>query len=410
MEPDGDLCREEIRLEQKILDKKLYIVRCGEVALKGMNKPYFERILLERVRKAIECYEDAEAKWIDGLMFVRIPAEIPEDDVIAKCVRVFGVASVSPAVEAPKNIDEIGRVAAEFMQKIIDEEGVQTFKVKGKRADKSFAVQSPEIGRIVGAIILKSCKVLRVDVHDPQVTLTVDVRREGAYIFRDKIRGFGGLPLGTNGKGLILMSGGIDSPVAAFMMAKRGMSIEAVHFHSYPYTSQRAQKKVEDLVRVLAGYMGTVRMHVINLLPIQEQIVTHCPEDETTLLVRRFMMRIAEAIAVKNGDMMLITGEDLGQVASQTAEALVVTDSVVKMPVMRPLIAMDKVDIMDKAREIGTYDISIQPYEDCCTVFLPKHPVTKPKLDRIEASESALDVQALVDAAVASEEIIEIRP
>jgi thiamine biosynthesis protein ThiI len=206
------------------------------------------------------------------------------------------------------------------------------------------------------------------------------------------------------------MSGGIDSPVAAFMMAKRGMSIEAVHFHSYPYTSQRAQKKVEDLVRVLAGYMGTVRMHVINLLPIQEQIVTHCPEDETTLLVRRFMMRIAEQIAVKNGDMMLITGEDLGQVASQTAEALVVTDSVVKMPVMRPLIAMDKVDIMDKAREIGTYDISIQPYEDCCTVFLPKHPVTKPKLDRIEASESALDVQALVDAAVASEEIIEIRP
>ena len=392
------------------MEKKLYIVRCGEVALKGMNKPYFERILLERVRKAIECYEDAEAKWIDGLMFVRVPADIPEDDVIAKCVRVFGVASVSPAVEAPKNIDEIGRVAAEFMQKIIDEEGVQTFKVKGKRADKSFAVQSPEIGRIVGAIILKSCKVLRVDVHDPQVTLTVDVRREGAYIFRDKIRGFGGLPLGTNGKGLILMSGGIDSPVAAFMMAKRGMSIEAVHFHSYPYTSQRAQKKVEDLVRVLAGYMGTVRMHVINLLPIQEQIVTHCPEDETTLLVRRFMMRIAEQIAVKNGDMMLITGEDLGQVASQTAEALVVTDSVVKMPVMRPLIAMDKVDIMEKAREIGTYDISIQPYEDCCTVFLPKHPVTKPKLDRIEASESALDVQALVDAAVASEDIIEIRP
>ena len=392
------------------MDKKLYIVRCGEVALKGMNKPYFERILLERVRKAIECYEDAEAKWIDGLMFVRVPADIPEDDVIAKCVRVFGVASVSPAVEAPKNIDEIGKVAAEFMQKIIDEEGIQTFKVKGKRADKSFAVQSPEIGRIVGAIILKSCKVLRVDVHDPQVTLTVDVRREGAYIFRDKIRGFGGLPLGTNGKGLILMSGGIDSPVAAFMMAKRGMSIEAVHFHSYPYTSQRAQKKVEDLVRVLAGYMGTVRMHVINLLPIQEQIVTHCPEDETTLLVRRFMMRIAEQVAVKNGDMMLITGEDLGQVASQTAEALVVTDSVVKMPVMRPLIAMDKVDIMDKAREIGTYDISIQPYEDCCTVFLPKHPVTKPKLDRIEASESALDVQALVDAAVASEEIIDIRP
>jgi len=392
------------------LEKNLYIVRCGEVALKGMNKPYFERILLERVRHAIECFDGAEAKWIDGLMFVRVPDTVPEDDVIAKCVRVFGVASVSPAVEAPKDIDEIGKAAAQMMLKIMDEENIKTFKVKGKRADKSFAVQSPEIGRIVGAIILKTCKVLNVNVHDPDVTLTVDVRREGAYIFRDKIKGFGGLPLGTNGKGLILMSGGIDSPVAAFMMAKRGMSIEAVHFHSYPYTSQRAQKKVEDLVKVLAGYMGTVRMHVINLLPIQEQIVQNCPEDETTLLVRRFMMRIAEQIALKNRDMMLITGEDLGQVASQTAEALVVTDSVVTMPVMRPLIAMDKVDIMDKAREIGTYDISIQPYEDCCTVFLPKHPVTKPKLDRIEKSEAALDVKALVDAAVASEEVIDIRP
>ena len=206
------------------------------------------------------------------------------------------------------------------------------------------------------------------------------------------------------------MSGGIDSPVAAFMMAKRGMTIEAVHYHSYPYTSQRAQKKVEQLVKVLAGYMGTIRMHVINLLPIQEQIVQNCPEDETTILVRRFMMRIAEQIAIKNNDMMLITGEDLGQVASQTAEALVVTDAVVRMPVMRPLIAMDKVDIMDKAREIGTYDISIQPYEDCCTVFLPKHPVTKPKLARIEQSESALDVEGLVKAAVESEEIVEIRP
>ena len=392
------------------MDKKLYLVRCGEVALKGMNKPYFERVLLERVRAALKKYDEAEARWIEGLMFVRVPDKYAEDDVVATCARVFGVASVSPAVEAEKDIDKIGAIAAEFMQNIIDNEGVKTFKVKGKRADKSFPVESPEIGRIVGAIVLKTCKVLKVDVHNPDVTLTVDVRREGAYIFRDKISGFGGLPLGTNGKGLILMSGGIDSPVAAFMMAKRGMTIEAVHFHSYPYTSQRAQQKVEDLIGVLAGYMGTVRMHVINLLPIQEQIVQNCPEDETTLLVRRFMMRIAEAVAVRNKCMMLITGEDLGQVASQTAEALVVTDSVVTMPVMRPLIAMDKVDIMDKAREIGTYDISIQPYEDCCTVFLPKHPVTKPKLERIEASESALNVEELVRAAVESEEIVTISP
>ncbi len=375
-----------------------------------MNKPYFERVLIERLRGALSCFEDTEAKWIDGLMFVRVPADIPEDEVIAKCVRVFGVASVSPAVEAPKDINEIGRIAGEFMKKVIEDDGIKTFKVKAHRADKSFAVESPEIAKQVGGMVLKACKVLSVDVHRPDCLLTVDVRREAAYVFRDKVKGFGGLPLGTNGKGLILMSGGIDSPVAAFMMAKRGMSIEAVHFHSYPYTSQRAQRKVEDLVKVLAGYMGTIKMHVINLLPIQEEIVKNCPEDETTLLVRRFMMRIAEQIAIKNGDMMLITGEDLGQVASQTAEALVVTDSVVDMPVMRPLIAMDKVDIMDKAREIGTYDISIQPYEDCCTVFLPKHPVTKPKKDRIEKSESALDVETLVSNAVASEEIIEIRP
>lgn len=392
------------------MKKNLYIVRCGEVALKGMNKPYFERVLLQRVEKALEVFEDTEAKWVDGLMFVRVPASVDEDEVISRCVRVFGVASVSPAVEAPKDINDIGRIAGSFMNEIIGYEDVKSFKVRAKRADKNFPVESPEIARQVGGMVLKACKVLSVDVHRPDVTLNVDVRKEAAYIYRDKVKGFGGLPLGTNGKGMILMSGGIDSPVAAFMMAKRGMSIEAVHFHSYPYTSQRAQEKVETLVKVLAGYMGTVRMHVVNLLPIQEEIVKNCPEDETTLLVRRFMMRIAEKIAEKNKCMMLITGEDLGQVASQTAEALVVTDNVVSMPVMRPLIAMDKVDIMEKAREIGTYDISIQPYEDCCTVFLPKHPVTKPKLPRIEKSESALDVEALVQAAVESEEIVTIEP
>ena len=391
-------------------EKNIYIVRCGEVALKGMNKPYFERVLLERVRGVLTSYENTESRWNDGLMIVKVPKEIDREDVIRRVSKVFGVASVSPAVEAEKDIEQIGEAAAEFMMELIEKEGIKTFKVKGKRADKTFPIQSPEIGRIVGAKILKTCKVLSVDVHNPDCELYVDVRREGTYIFRDKIKGFGGLPLGTNGKGLILMSGGIDSPVAAFMMAKRGMRIEAVHFHSYPYTSPRAQQKVEDLCATLAGYMGTIRMHVVNLLPIQEEIVKNCPEEETTLLVRRFMMRIAESIAIRKKDMMLITGEDLGQVASQTAEALVVTDSVVKMPVMRPLIAMDKVDIMDKAKEIGTYDISIQPYEDCCTVFLPKHPVTKPKLSKIEKSEEVLDVEGLVSAAVDSAEVIDITP
>jgi len=392
------------------VDKNLYIVRCGEVALKGMNKPYFERVLLERVRKALSIYDDVDARWVGGLMMVHVPETVSKESVVRTASKVFGVATVSPAVETGKSMEEIGKAAADYMMNLIETEGVKTFKVKAKRVDKSFPVTSPEIGRRIGAVILKTCKVLHVDVHNPDVVLYVDVRYEGAYVFRDKVKGFGGLPLGTNGKGLILMSGGIDSPVAAFMMAKRGMRIEAIHFHSYPYTSQRAQKKVEDLCRVLAGYMGSVKMYVVNLLPIQEQIVQHCPEDETTILVRRFMMRIAEQMARKKHDMMLITGEDLGQVASQTAEALVVTDAVVKMPVMRPLIAMDKVDIIDKARDIGTYDLSIQPYEDCCTVFLPKHPVTKPKLRNIEKSEEALDVDALVKAAVDSAETILIEP
>ena len=291
---------------------------------------------------------------------------------------------------------------------LIEKKGVKTFKVEAKRADKTFPVKSPDIARRIGASVLKGCKVLKVDVHNPDVYLFVDVRREETFIYQQKIAGFGGLPLGTNGKGLVLLSGGIDSPVAAWLMAKRGMLIEAVHFHSYPYTSPRAQEKVEELAKIVASYCGRFKMHVINILPIQEQIVQNCPEAETTILVRRFMMRIAEKIAEKNGCMMLITGENLGQVASQTAESLVVTDASVSMPVMRPLIAMDKVDIMEKAEEIGTFETSIQPYEDCCTVFLPPHPVTKPRLSRIEESESRLDVEGLVKAAVESEEIVDI--
>lgn len=390
-------------------EQNIFIVRCGEVALKGMNKPYFERMLVDRIRSNVRGLGNVEVKRQEGLIFVRADKDVNKDQLIRQISKVFGVASISPAVEAPSNLDAIGEEAVKYMMDLIETKGIKTFKVEAKRADKNFPVKSPDIGRIIGAKVLIGCKVLSVDVHNPDVLLYVDVRHDRSYIYQDKIAGFGGLPLGTNGKGMVLLSGGIDSPVAAWMMAKRGMMIEAVHFHSYPYTSQRAQEKVEDLARIVASYCGNFKMHVINLLPIQEQIVQNCPEEETTILVRRFMMRIAEKIAENNGAMMLITGENLGQVASQTAEALVVTDNVVKMPVMRPLIAMDKVDIMDKAEEIGTFETSIQPYEDCCTVFLPKHPTTKPKLSRIEESESKLDVDGLVEAAVASEEIVQIR-
>lgn len=392
-------------------EEKILIVRCGEVALKGMNKPYFERILAERIKKrlAMSGFGSSQVKRHEGLIFVRFPKDWEYEDVAKEISKVFGVASISPAVEAESNLDAIGEEAVKLMLELIEKRGITTFKAEAKRADKSFPITSPEIARIMGAKVLKGCKVLKVDVHHPDVLLHVDLRHDKSYIYTDKLPGFGGLPLGTNGKGMVLLSGGIDSPVAAWMMAKRGMMIEAVHFHSYPYTSQRAQEKVEELASIVASYTGDFKLHVINILPIQEEIVKNCPEAETTIHVRRFMMRIAERIAEKTRSMMLITGENLGQVASQTAEALVVTDSVVKMPVMRPLIAMDKVDIMEKAQEIGTFETSIEPYEDCCTVFLPKHPTTKPKLDRIIESESKLDVEALVEAAVASEKIIEIK-
>ncbi len=390
-------------------EQNIFIVRCGEVALKGMNKPYFERMLVDRIRKNLKAFDEVDVRRQEGLIFVRADKKHDKETLIRQISKVFGVASISPAVEAPSNLDAIGEEAVQYMLELIETKGIKTFKVEAKRADKNFPVKSPDIGRIIGAKVLIGCKVLKVDVHNPDVHLFVDVRHDKSYIYQQKIAGFGGLPLGTNGKGMVLLSGGIDSPVAAWMMAKRGMVIEAVHFHSYPYTSQRAQEKVEDLARIVASYCGNFKMHVINLLPIQEQIVQNCPEEETTILVRRFMMRIAEKIAERNKAMMLITGENLGQVASQTAEALVVTDACVKMPVMRPLIAMDKVDIMDKAEEIGTFETSIQPYEDCCTVFLPKHPTTTPKLERILESESHLDVEELVAAAVASAAVVQIR-
>lgn len=391
-------------------EKNTFIVRCGEVALKGLNKPYFERMLVDRIRRALKKHDNVEVKRNEGLIFVKTPADLDPEIIVGEISRVFGVASISPAIEVESDLDEIGSAAVEFMQNLIEKKGIKTFKVNAKRADKNFPVKSPDIAKAIGAKVLIGCKVLKVDVHNPDCLLFVDVRKDRSYIYEQKIMGYGGLPLGTNGKGMILLSGGIDSPVAAWMMAKRGMLIEAIHFHSYPYTSERAQEKTEDLARIIAGYCGRFKMHVINLLPIQEEIVTNCPEEETTILVRRFMMKIAEKVAVETDCYLLITGENLGQVASQTAEALVVTDQSVRIPVMRPLIAMDKIDIMDIAKNIGTYETSILPYEDCCTVFLPKHPTTKPKLEKILASESKLDVEKLIEDAVASKETITIYP
>mgnify|MGYP000465014659 FL=1 len=391
-------------------EENILIVRAGEASLKGQNKPYFEKMLAERIKKLLRKFEGISIKRSEGLIFIRSEKHISQEDIIHEVKKVFGITSISPAVECNSNIEDIEKTAIKYMKDLIEKKGIKTFKVESKRADKNFPLISPEISKRVGGAVLKGCKVLKVDVHDPDCHLFVNVRRDITYLYQQRIKGFGGLPLGTNGKGLILLSGGIDSPVAAWMMAKRGMEIEAVHYHSYPYTSRRAQEKVRELAEILAIYCSRFKMHVINMIPIQEEIVKNCPEEQMTIQLRRFMMRAGEMIAEKNGCGMLITGESLGQVASQTSDSLIVTDASVSMPVMRPLIAMDKADIVDIAKDIGTYEKSIEPYEDCCTVFLPKHPLTKPKLNKILESESKMDVEGLLKKAVESEEIQDIYP
>jgi thiamine biosynthesis protein ThiI len=391
----------------EINTQNILIIRYGEIALKGMNKPYFEKTLLRRIRAAM-----AQAVQSDG--GVRIAADgglliacgpaledaAAEERLIRQILKVFGVSTVSKAwrIQA-RELTDIRAAAAAWMEQRLREGCPVTFKVFGKRADKTYPITSPELAADIGEAILEAYPDrVRVDVKNPEVSLYVHLRRKDVLIFDDSLKGFGGLPLGTNGKGLVLLSGGIDSPVAAWLMAKRGMQIEAVHFHSYPYTSKRAEEKVCDLAEILSSYCGTVKVHIVNLLPAQEALAAKCPDSEMTILVRRFMVRIAEKIALREGAGFLITGENLGQVASQTAEGIAVTDRASTLPILRPLIAMDKVDIMALAQEIGTYETSILPYEDCCTVFLPKHPSTKPTLPRIEASESLLGAPEAIEA------------
>ena len=437
----------------KNMDKKqILIVRYGEVALKGMNKPYFERILAQRVENAIRKIPRSDFNPVDsdlgvernpnalpgniniersdGLMIISCPnPELPiaQEKLINKIIKVFGIASVSPAISiSSKDIDDVSNVAIEVVANRLAEykeksritggensiaDAPLSFKVFGKRADKTYPITSPEMSATIGGKILDALgDEVKVNVYNPDVSLFVHLRRNDVFIFDEKIAGFGGLPLGTNGKGMVLLSGGIDSPVALWLMAKRGMSVEVVHYHSYPYTSKRAQEKVEELASILAGYCGNFKMHVVNLLPIQEEIAQHCPEEFMTIIVRRFMMRIAEQIALKEGCNMVVTGESLGQVASQTAASLFVTDASVNLPVMRPLIALDKVDIMDIAREIGTFEKSIEPYEDCCTVFLPKHPSTKPKIADVEKAEDQIPcMDELVSKMIEEKEVIQIK-
>ena len=380
--------------------REVLLVRYGEVFLKGQNRPFFLRKLVDHVKEAVQ--EVHGHVWLsEGRIYVSDYTD--QDEAIRRVSRVFGVHSVSPAIEMEKDsFEAICAQAAKMMEK-----KTGTFKVLAKRSDKQYPMDSPTIMREAGGYILDHVPQLSVDVNNPDHEITIEIRKL-AYLSVDRTMAVSGMPMGTNGKACLLLSGGIDSPVAGFMIAKRGVELCCVHYHSFPYTSERAREKVLELARELSEYCGKMRVHVVPFTEIQMKIHELCPENFTTLIMRRYMMRIAEILAKKDGAQALITGESIGQVASQTMEALGCTDEVVGMPVFRPLIGMDKSEIIERAEKIGTMETSSLPYEDCCTVFTPKHPATHPRKELVRRAEEKLDTQALIDAAIEGTEIVEV--
>ncbi len=381
--------------------KEILLCKYGEIVLKGANRKYFEDMLCREMKKRARAYGDFDVYRAQSTIYIEPKDDMADmDGMFAAASKVFGIVAIARAAVCEKNMEDISRVAAAYIPAFL--EGKRTFKVEAKRSDKTFALDSMEISREIGGVILDTCPKIRVDVHHPDVTVKVEIREFGAYISAGQFKGAGGMPVGTNGRGLLLLSGGIDSPVAGYMMAKRGVRIEALHFESFPYTSERAREKVLDLAKIVAEYAGDIYVHVVSLTHVQEELVKHCEEDYFTLLLRRYMMTIAERVAREKNCSALITGESLGQVASQTMQAIGVTDAAVNLPVFRPCIGMDKEEIVTIARQIGTFETSIQPFEDCCTVFTPKHPKTKPELEKVLVQENKVDFAALCDEAMAS--------
>lgn len=388
--------------------KKVILVRVGEIILKGLNRPVFEEKLVSNIKKSIGSLGKITVIRSQARIYVE-PHEDEYDyeEALKRLTRVFGIVSVSPVLKIESDFDVIKEQSVKMVKELIEKYGYSSFKVEAKRGNKKFPMQSPEISRELGSYIWENNQQLKVDVNNPDFIFYVEVR-ENTYIYSEIIPAHGGMPIGTNGKAMLLLSGGIDSPVAGWMIAKRGVEIEAVHFYSYPYTSERAKDKVIELAKILASYCGQIKLHVVPFTDIQLEINDKCPEDELTIIMRRVMMQIAERIAVSSGAMALVTGESVGQVASQTIQSLAVTNIVVDMPVFRPLIGMDKNEVIERARKIGTFETSILPYEDCCTVFVAKHPKTKPKLEKILKSEQLLNIDGLVEKAIADTEIIRI--
>lgn len=380
--------------------KRLIMIKyASEIFLKGLNKSKFEKKLRDNIKRALRGVEftfvEDSGRWFLESNDI--------DEAIERLKKVFGVSEICLVTQIKSDYEEIKK------QSLLEakESGAATFKIETNRANKSFPKNSMEVSREVGAYVLENLPDISVDIHKPQCTVHLDLRND-TYVYSKVIKGLNGMPYGTNGKTLLMLSGGIDSPVAGYMMARRGVEVECVYFHSPPYTSERAKDKVKKLAEILTEYTGRTTLYVVPFTDIQMQIIEKCREDELTIIMRRFMMSVACRIAKDNEIHSVATGESIGQVASQTMQGLVVSDDCADRPAFRPLIAMDKIDIMDISRKIGTYDTSILPYEDCCTIFVPKHPKTKPVLEVIRKSESVLDKEKLIDEAVKNMEIIRI--
>jgi len=378
--------------------KEILLCKYGEIVLKGLNKSYFEKTLLRTLKERLAGCGNFDVRAMQSTVYIEAMDENSLiEDALERAKKVFGIVAVSRAAVCEKNMEDILRLAGDYLPGQL--KGARTFKVEAKRSDKHFPLTSPQISAEVGGVLLSRCPRLKVDVHNPDVTVRVEVREEKAFVHAGSEKGAGGIPTGTAGRGLLLLSGGIDSPVAGFMMAKRGLVIDALHFESFPYTSEQAKEKVASLAEIMSEYAGKIRFRVISLTAIQEALRDNCEEEYFTLLLRRSMMRLADRVAERFGCGALITGESLGQVASQTLAAIGVTDSAANRPIFRPCIGMDKEEIVTVARKIGTFETSILPYEDCCTVFTPRHPKTQPELHKVLAQEAKLDLKTLEDEA-----------
>lgn len=383
---------------------KVLLLKFGELFLKGRNRREFLKLLRYNIEQKLKGLTYKLSETQGRLVVSNFSADI-EDELISRLQKVFGLIGVASAVEIDTVMEDIEKYVGEF-----DVENYKTFKIEAKRADKTFPMTSMEIEKHLGGVVLDKNPNLKVDLYNPELIINVEIRvNNKTYIYSNLYPCANGLPLGSAGKGLLLLSGGIDSPVAGYLMSKRGLKLEAVHFHSYPYTSAQAKEKVIELAKEISEYCGEIKLHVVSFTEIQEQIHKNCDPEYMITIMRRIMMRIAERLCKENGLGAIVTGESLGQVASQTMQSMTVTNSVVALPVFRPVIAFDKEEIMDVARKIGTYETSILPYEDCCTVFLPKNPVIRPTISRAEYLEKSLDIDSLVETAVLNEEIIDIK-